>query len=428
MIKFKNNSILDELRKQNPWWQDSKAYPLVSDTRRDLFPKLKERVLHRDLITSLVGLRRTGKSTLVFQTIKEMLQNNHDPKSILYFSFEELPGRDLSDKLRIIIDYQIDRGSKTKYYFFLDEIQYVNNWNSILKHYFDLYPQLKFVITGSSSLFISTKAHESLSGRIQELVLSPMGYGEYLRLNRKNNSHQHFMQYLAWGEFPYLEKLPDWAEKKEYVNEFIIKKVVENDLPRLKKVYGQDLAHLLSVLLSRPGQQIEIQNLAADLGIAQNTVRGYLELLEKTYLISQIFNLGIGFRTRSTRQRKIYPSSVNSVVLGSFQSMNSDLWQRDIGLVIETFVYNYLLRENNELYFWRQRQLKEVDFIQIQPESKLPIEVKYQNDIHPRDLAHLIYYCKKEKLNKAMVITKNDEKIVNLEGIELVFKPADLLL
>jgi predicted AAA+ superfamily ATPase len=420
--------IYTQISQQNPWWFDAKIRPVVSKIKRDLFDKLKERILNRELITSLVGIRRVGKSTLLFQIIDNMLQNNFDPKSILYFSFEELPGKDLGDQLKLIIDHQIDKNLQKKSYLFLDEIQYVNNWNSILKHYFDLYPQLKFIITGSASLFLGTSAHESLAGRIQELVLRPMGYGEYLRLNNKQDTPEHFMQYLAWGEFPYLEKLPDWAEKKEYVNEFVIKKVVENDLPRLKKVYGHDLFHLLNILIARPGQQIEIQNLATDLGISQNTVREYFGLLEKTHLVSQLFNLGIGFRTRSTRQRKIYASSVNSVVLKSFQGLNSDLWQRDIGLIIETFVHNYLMREGNELYFWRQRQIKEVDFIQIHPEDKLPIEVKYQNEIRPSDLENLLYYCKKEHLKKAMVITKNEEKIINIKGVEIVFKPASLLL
>ncbi|MDP1722870.1 MAG: ATP-binding protein [Candidatus Gottesmanbacteria bacterium] len=428
MLKSINNSVLDELKRQNPWWQDPPAAPLVSKVKRDLFSLLKERILHRELITSLIGLRRVGKSTLLFQIIEEMFHDNVDPKSILYFSFEELPGRDLGDALKGIIDHQIDQNLQKKSYLFLDEIQYVNNWNSILKHYFDLYPQLKFTITGSASLFIGTSAHESLAGRIQELVLRPMGYGEYLRLNSKENTSEHFMQYLAWGEFPYLEKLPDWAEKKEYVNEFIMKKVVENDLPRLKKVYGHDLYHLLNMVIARPGQQIEIQNLALDIGISQNTVREYLSLLEKTNLISQLFNVGIGFRTRSVRQRKIYSWSVNSVVLKSFQGLNSDLWQRDMGLIVETFVHNYLLRTGNELFFWRQRQIKEVDFIQVLPEGKFPIEVKYQNEIRPNDLQNLVYYCKKEHLKKAMVITKNEDKIVDLEGVEIVFRPATQLL
>lgn len=420
--------IINELKKQNPWWQDPLATPIVSKIKRDLFPQLKERILYRELITSLVGLRRVGKSTLLFQVIGDMLDSGTNPNSILYFSFEELPGKDLGDKLRSIIDSQTKRSLNKKSYLFFDEIQYVNNWNSILKYYFDLSPQLKFVITGSASLFLGTSAHESLAGRIQELVLNPMGYGEYLRLTNKKNDSDRFMEYLAWGEFPYLEKLPDWAEKKEYVNEFVIKKVVENDLPRLKKVYGHDLFHLLNILIARPGQQIEIQNLATDLGISQNTVREYLGLLEKTHLVSQLFNLGIGFRTRSTRQRKIYASSVNSVVLKSFQGLNSELWTRDMGLVIETFVHNYLLRENNELYFWRQRQIKEVDFIQVHPEGKLPIEVKYQNEIRPSDLKNLLYYCKKERLSKAVIITKNKEGIETNEGIEFIFKPANLLL
>lgn len=423
-----NNSVINDLIKQNPWWGDPPAAPFVSKIKRDLFFQLKERILHRELITSLVGLRRVGKSTLLFQIIEEMFHDNVDPKSILYFSFEELPGRDLGDALKGIIDYQIHQNLQKKCYLFFDEIQYVDNWNSILKHYFDLYPQLKFTITGSARLFISTSAHESLAGRLQELVLRPMGYGEYLRLNSKENSSEHFMHYLAWGEFPYLEKLPDWAEKKEYVNEFIIKKVVENDLPRLKKVYGHDLFHLLTMLIARPGQQIEIQNLALDLGISQNTVREYLNLLEQTNLISQLFNVGIGFRTRSVRQRKIYASSVNSVVLKLFQGLNSDLWQRDIGRIIETYVHNALIRQGNEFYFWRQRQIKEVDFIQVLPEGKFPIEVKYQHEIRPNDLQNLIYFCKKEHLKKAMVITKNEDKIVDLEGVEIVFRPATQLL
>lgn len=423
-----DNFIENELNKQNPWRLNALAIPITSKIKRDLYSKLKDRVVNRELITSLVGLRRVGKSTLLFQVIEEMLHDHIDPASILYFSFEELPGHDLGDTLKHIIDYQIAKNVHQKSYIFFDEIQYVNNWNSILKQYFDLYPELKFIITGSASLFLGTSAHESLSGRIQELILQPMGYGEYLRINTKLNTTEHFIQYLTWGEFPYLEKLPDWAEKKEYVNEFIMKKVVENDLPRLKKVYGHDLLHLLTMLLVRPGQQIEIQNLALDLGISQNTVREYLGLLEKTHLISQLFNVGIGFRTRSMRQRKIYASSVNAIVLKSFQNLTSDLWQKDVGLIIEAFVHNYLVRAGNEIYFWRKRQIKEVDFIQMLPEGKFPIEVKYQNEIRTNDLQNLLYYCTKEHLQKAMVITKNEDKIVNLEGVEIIFKPANSLV
>ncbi|EKD80801.1 MAG: hypothetical protein ACD_40C00006G0001 [uncultured bacterium] len=425
-----NNLLINALSLQNPWWSD----PQFSNDdslrhKRDLFQDFLGRVTGRELITSLVGLRRVGKSTLIRQTISRLLDSGDDPRSILYFLFEEQSNQKSTDVLRQIIEYQISRNPKKKSYLFLDEIQYINGWNSTLKYYFDLYPQLKFVVSGSASLFIHTQSSESLAGRIQELVLRPMGYGEYLRISEKQDSPENFQHYLSWGEFPYLEKLPGWSEKKEYVLDFVLRKVVEYDLPRLKRFYGNDLTNMLNVLISHSGQNIEIQNLAHDLGLAQNTTREYLSLLEKTHLISQVFNLGIGFRTRSTRMRKVYASSVNAIVLGSFRGLDSDLWQSGMGNIIETFVYNYLSRQSEtiNINFWRERQVKEVDFLQITAESKLPIEVKYQNQLRESDLDNILTYCRKERLSQALVVTKYAEASRTIDNITVVFRPAHLL-
>ena len=407
-----NNLIINDLVKQNPWWVDPQAKAIdPAKIHRDIFETLKERILHRELITSLVGLRRVGKSTLIPQIIDHLLQAGQSPTTILYFSFEELPEKDAGASLRAIIEYQLKKCPKEKSYLFFDEIQYVDRWNSVLKHYVDHYAQLKFTISGSASLspfakylgrkpvdeseeffasegfrsrrsvgrrypdrkvegasFIASTAHESLAGRIQELVLRPMGY-------------------------------------------------------------GNDITNLLDVLIDHSGQMVEIQNLAHDLHLAQNTVREYLRLLEKTYLVSQNFNLGIGFRTRSVRQRKIYATSVNALVLKTVRGLNSDLWQHNVGSIIETFVYNYLLRKNEgEINFWRQRQIKEVDFVYSTPETKLPIEVKYQNHIRPGDLENMLYYCGKEHLKKAMVVTKNEQDTKHINGVKISFTPALALL
>jgi len=425
-----NELITNKLLVQNPWWMDASARSVaVGKKRRRLFPDFKERTTNRNLITGLIGLRRVGKSTLIYQMIDDLLNSGHNPESILYFLFEEEPVKNnLGEMLRKVIEYQISKKINQKSYIFLDEIQFVDNWNSILKYYFDTYPNLKFVVSGSSSLFIHTKATESLSGRMQILTLYPMGYGEYLHLNNKDNLPENFRKYLSWGEFPYLENLPHWMEKKEYLNDFIINKILENDLPKLKKIYGSDINIMANVLIDRSGQTIEIQNLARDLNIAQNTARSYLSILEKTGLISQIYNLGIGFRNRSVRQRKVYSSSVNSIVLRNIKDITSESWQNNIGNIIETFVYNHLIRKySSEVYFWRKRQIKEVDFVINKPEEKLPIEVKYQNTINPKDLSNLIYFCKKEKINEAMLVTKNDSATRKIENIRINMIPAHKL-
>lgn len=441
--------MVNAIMEQNPWWADPSV--TVGDKykfRRDIFEAIKTRVVDRELITAIVGLRRVGKTTLVKQVINFLMESGIDRQKILYFSCENLESRRASELLQEIIKYQVWKYPNEKIYFFFDEIQYIDGWNVILKKYFDLYPQVKFIITGSASLFIATKARESLAGRIQEVVVHPMGYAEYLRINKKIDIpamsflgnfkllepfapilEENFQPYLAWGEFPYLENLPTRDEKKEYILEFVLRKVLEVDLPRLKKFHGIELSRLMDILVIGSGQLIEMQNLGTDLGLSQNTLRDYLNTLEKTYLISQVFNRGIGYRTRSVRQRKIYVNSVNAVVLKSGLTFDPDIWQTRSGLFVENYVFNYLKRlQTGEIDFWRERQVREVDFIYNYQGTKLPIEVKYQNQIRPEDLKNISYYCNKERLNRAVVISKNKRGMENLKDLQIQFVPAHYLV
>lgn len=441
--------VVDAILEQNPWWNDPSVTAGDKNRfRRDIFETIKTRVVDRELITAIVGLRRVGKTTLVKQLIDFLMGSGVGRQKILYFSCENLEGKRASELLQAIIKHQIQKYPNEKTYFFFDEIQYVDGWNVILKKYFDLYPKLKFIVTGSASLFIATKARESLAGRIQEVVVHPMGYAEYLRINKKINIpavnvwedvkllapfasvlEENFQPYLAWGEFPYLEHLPTWAEKKEYILEFVLRKVLEVDLPRLKNFYGTQLSQLMDILVINSGQLIEMQNLGIDLGLSQNTLRDYLDTLEKTYLISQIFNKGIGYRTRSVRQRKIYVNSVNAVVLKSGLTFEPSIWQTKAGLFVENYVFNYLKRlRAGEIDFWRERQVREVDFIYDYQSTKLPIEVKYQSQVKPEDLKNIGYYCNREKLSRAMVITKNKIGVEKMRGLQIQFVPAHYLV
>lgn len=444
-----SNSLVNVILEQNPWWNDPSV--TVGDKnkfRRDIFETVKTRVTDRELITAIVGLRRVGKTTLVKQVINFLMESGINRQKILYFSCENLEGKQSAELLQEIIKYQVKKYPDEKTHFFFDEIQYIDGWNVILKKYFDLYPKLKFTITGSASLFIATKARESLAGRIQEVIVHPMGYAEYLRINKKINIpavniwedikflapfgsvlEENFQPYLAWGEFPYLENLPTWSEKKEYMLEFVLKKVLEVDLPRLKKFYGSELYRLMDILVIGSGQLVEMQNLGTDLGLSQNTLRDYLDTLEKTYLISQVFNKGIGYRTRSVRQRKIYVNSVNAVVLKSGLTFDPNSWQTKTGLFVENYVFNYFKRlQEGEIDFWRERQTREVDFVYNYQGVKLPIEVKYQGQIRPEDLKNIRYYCNKEKLSRAVIITKNKIGVEKLNDLQIQFIPAHYLV
>lgn len=444
-----NNSIINAILEQNPWWSDpSVTVGNAGKSPRNIFETIKTRVMDRELITAIIGLRRVGKTILVKQVIHFLMESGIDRKKIIYFSCENQDSKYASELLKEIINHQVNAYPNEKTYFFFDEIQYIDGWNVILKKYVDLYPKLKFTITGSASLFIATHARESLAGRIQEIVVRPMGYAEYLRIHKNIIipavtifedvepliAHslileENFQPYVAWGEFPYLASLPTWEEKREYVLEFVLRKVLEVDLPKLKRYNGTELSRLMDILVIGSGQLVEMKNLGNDIGLSQNTLRDYLDTLEKTYLISQVFNSRIGYRTRSVRQRKIYVNSVNAVVLQSGLTFDPHAWQTKAGLFVENYVFNYFERLGGvEIDFWRERQIREVDFVCNYQGSKLPIEVKYQSQIRPDDLKNIIYYCNKEKLTRAVVITKNKIGVENIHGLTIQFTPAHFLV
>jgi hypothetical protein len=181
-------------------------------------------------------------------------------------------------------------------------------------------------------------------------------------------------------------------------------------------------------LLEGSGQLVGTQNLARDLQISKDTLTNYLYLLDQTYLTKSLLNKGWSFRSRNTRSKKIYFTSVNAVVFKNTTGINSESFTLKLGQIVETFVHNYLFQESPELYFWQERQKYEVDFIQKTADGILPIEVKYKNQIRPEDLKNLIYFCKKEKLSKAKVITKDYQNEEKIENINISFIPAYTLI
>jgi uncharacterized protein len=447
MYNLTEEMLLNEIIKQNSWWVDPSN--LAEDPgkhKRNLFESLYPKVSKSELITAVTGLRRIGKTTLLKQVVNKLLEIGTSSRNILYFSFDEYTLSNYPEIIVSLIEYQLKKKPKEQLYFLFDEIQYVASWNAVLKKYTDIYPNIKLVISGSSSLFIKTEAKESLAGRIQEFMMYPLSYGEYLRIQNiinlpltglKNpdillpyNSIlvNNFYEYLLTGEFPYLSKLTSFSEKRDYVLDWVIGKILEFDLPKIQRIVNSaSLTNLGSVIIEGSGQIVELTNLANDLEITRATLYTYLELLEKSHIAGQLMNMAAGYRSRKVRIRKVYASSVNAVVLKNTTGVSSESFMLKTGQIIETFVYNYLSRMGYETYLYREREGKEVDFIIKTETGFIPVEVKYQNRINHQDLKNILYYCKKKGVREAYVITKMLHETKSIEGVKIRFLPAYFL-
>lgn len=386
--------ILDLLALFNPWWANPDFLPReVKWPARDIFTPLYQEVLSSRQISTLTGLRRTGKSTLIKQILGNLLLNT-PPSRIVYLPFDEPMIEEDKEVLENLIQTYLREivkkniyDLKQTHYLFLDEIQLVPFWQDILKRYYDLTPNLKFIITGSASLNIRQKSKESLAGRISEHTLPPLSFREWQSLGGKGS----FETYLQSGGFPELLYIPEPGRQATYLKEGVIGKIIEVDLPKITGIrLLSDFERLFWTLLPNTGQVMNFPRLSADLGIKRPTLFRYLSLLKNTLLIQEVLNIAGSFRSEKRVLRKIYPASPNFISQTPAQA--------------ETYTANTLAQKfSSDLYLYSQRG-EEIDF--VLPRAKLAIEVKYQNQIHPQDYKILLRYCQKKNY-QPVLLTKN---------------------
>ncbi len=402
----------EKLEEQNGWWFTGKVpEELLQKYKRALYKKLYGS-LHKRQILSIVGLRRTGKTTLMFQLIEKLLEGGTEKTSILYFNFDEFV-ESLDDLLATYREAKKKDFREQKVFVFLDEIQKLENWPNQIKKFYDLYPKIKFVISGSESLFISTKTREHLAGRLYEFTLMPLSFKEYLGIRGFEPNlpaaklRSLFLEYLENGGFPEMAG-KSRAEVNEYVKSVVLDKIIFKDIVKLFGVRDTDsLRQLIEIIAANPGIYLEYNSLAKQLGIDRRSVRNYVILLKESFLIKILGNYRRGRAASLRKIKRAYPTDSSIIFL--FKPMVDEQF---IGRIVETVVINSMSSNS----FWRNSH--EVDFVA----DGVPIEVKHQNKIIDKDYEGLREFMRKFSVEKGVLLTKNNEEKIKVpEGkIELV--------
>src|SRR3989344_6185658 len=155
--------IKDVIKLLNPWWtEDSISEKLAMPYKRHFFNKIEEFKEYRQIVI-LSGLRRVGKTTLLYQMIQKLIQKK-ESKKIFYFSFDK-EVKDLIELLEAYKELTAIDYKKEKVSVFFDEITKFQNWASELKLIYDSHPNIKFYISSSSSINLEEDAIKNLAGR-----------------------------------------------------------------------------------------------------------------------------------------------------------------------------------------------------------------------------------------------------------------------
>ena len=434
-------TIQDQILTLNKWQYDPGFRTETSSRYRDLFYLLTDNFIDKEVSLSISGLRRVGKTTILFQIINFLLNRKTDPRHIFYFQFSEMIislEKTLETYFSRFTDEEI---SRDEFYIFLDELQYVKNWQNTLKKHIDRNKKIKFIVTISASL----------SENFLDFKLDPLSFSEMIRLkdnyedkhsiNRiltndndiENNLkklnferlpfQKYFKNYLRFGEFPALIPYFDNFEyANKYLQDGIIDKILQKDI-RLFEVEKQDEINLLyRICCSNTAQMINLKNVSRETELSYPTIKKYLSVLKKTFLVDCVKNRLRSIKSQEKSLDKVFSTSINltSIILSINDPLNPPYLDFK-GHIIESFVYNSIKQLGNIYYY--KKNGKEVDLILESGNKIIPIEVKSANILKKTDIYHLVYFMEKNKLDTGFVVYGGELKIIETDNKKIHLLP-----
>jgi len=384
--------------------------------------------LNSNKIVVLSGVRRSGKTYILYELINE-LRKEIDYKNIIYINFEDdrLYNLQLNDLSTLIDAYfeMFPAKRNEKIYLFLDEIQEVNGWEKFVRRIYDTL-NIQIFITGSSAKMLSKEIASSLRGRTITYEIFPLSFKEYLEfkeidINLYSSKSLSFIKnafetYLKEGGFPEitLEENEDIKQRilRDYVDLIVYRDII--DRYNIKNL--SLLKFLIKYSFSNPSTFLSFTKLYNELKtlgykLSKDTLFDYFSYLNDAYTVftTPIFKSSIREENRNPKKLFIVDNGFNYIFNTSFSSEYSKLY--------ENLVFLYLRRKFNDIYYFKDVQ--EVDF--FIPQQKILINVSYKIDnakTLTRELSALKEAMTKLNINQSYLITSNEEK--EIEGIKIV--------
>lgn len=403
----------------NEWWTEkSISEEKAKEYKRKIFSSIEDIFFNYKQITILTGLRRVGKTTLMYQLIKELLERGINPKKILYFSFDEK----VEEPLRIMKEYEkitkVD-WRREKVYVFFDEVHKLPGWSSKIKILYDQLPNLKICLSGSASIMIEAEAAKNLAGRYFLREVTPLSLKEFAELYLgkeiknfelwRSRLEAMFEDYVR-KPFPEIVKWDDRKKINEYIRELVIEKIVKSDIPSIvERVNLRLLSSLTDVFLREVVSILDVSSLSKDFGVHKSTLEKHIHFLEFGKVIRIVKNFRPSVRAESRKLKKVYPFHV-ALSFPYYPRVNE-------GKILESLVLSSLNLDK----YWRMRG-KEIDFLKLNEEI-LPIEVKAKESINRKDLRNLVYFMEKYDTKGGMIVYKGKRKTLRIKEREITLLP-----
>lgn len=394
--------------------------------KRKILAELRNHLKQKE-ITLLVGARQAGKTTLLKILEDELKASGY--KTVFFNLDIEADNIHFKSQDGLLKKIRLEIGDEG--FVFIDEIQRKENAGLFLKGLYDQNLSYKFIVSGSGSLELKEKIHESLVGRKRLIELSTINFEEFTNFRtaykyedrlddyfRIENQKSVLLleEYLDFGGYPQVVLSDRVKEKTKLINE-IYQSYLEKDIRFLLDIKKTEaVTNLFRILAAQSGNMVNVSELSSTLGIAAATVKNYLWYFEKTYIIKKVSPYFANMRKEITKSPVYYFSDLGlkNFATGDFGHVSNTRLEH----LFENFIYKILQEKlsisSSLINFWRTKDGAEVDFL-INDGSRLtPIEVKYKKMQKPETTRSLHSFISAYRPETAIVVNLSykGEKII----------------
>ena len=389
------------------------------------------KIIHRDIQTDgfncyiFVGVRRAGKSFLLYEKIQQMLSEGHTWDEILYLNFEDerLGSLDVND-MDSILECHMEMGGVAKPALFLDEIQNIDGWEKFSRRVAD--SKYMVWITGSNAKMLSKEMMSTLGGRYLPIEIYPFSFAEYLRwagipydeksllgTSARVNLKKAYEEYFKWGGLP--ESL-GLSVKRNYISS-VYQKIYLGDICTRNKISNPNLLRLLIKKIAegvkQPVSYTRLAQVLSSVGgkISVPTTSSYICYSEDAWLLLRLHNISSSFSEKETNCKYYFVD--NGILSILLVDPATTLMENLVALQLFR-IYGHD-QDNERVYFYSSNV--EVDF--YVPEDELAIQVSYSIsrdiDTWEREVGALQKLPKALACKRRIILTYDEQQIIEDE-------------
>ena len=422
--------LIEILQEWNFWKKE-----LDTGKERELYLEKCLRFLNVNVVVSIIGIRRSGKSYIMRQTIKKLIKKGTESKNILMVNFEDRRFAEFYPKfLDEIYETYIEFLKPDKEQFiFLYEIHNVPKWEKWVRTMHEL-GKGKIIISGSSSSLLTGELASILTGRHLDVFIFPLSFREFLHFKsikiedkldliaKKIEIKRALSQYIEYGGFP---EVVLSNEKKQLLLTYFDDILTKDIEKRYKLKETEKLRALARFYLTNISNTITFNSIKQFLDTTTNTIQKFSSYLEEVNMLFFVKRFSFKVKEQEKSARKLYAADVGLANAVGFR------FSSNLGRIAENLVAIELRREerlgNMEIYYWQDIQKREVDFI-VKKEQKIRQLIQVCWNINEyktkeREIKALLKASKELKCANLLVITENYETEEKIDSKKVKYIP-----